>query len=65
MFRANPERFEPSGEIPLEAEGPTGEPKRLLRHPAWAAPILAHGLLYVRGPERLVCLELERADGRP
>jgi outer membrane protein assembly factor BamB len=67
VFRANPERFEPSAEIPLEvvAEDAEGEPKRLLRHPAWAAPILAHGLLYVRGPERLVCLELERVDGRP
>lgn len=65
VFPANPERFEPSAEIPLEAEGPTGEPRRLLRHPSWAAPILAHGLLYVRGPERLVCLELERADDRP
>ena len=26
--------------------------------PAWAAPILSHGLLYVRGADRLVCLEL-------
>lgn len=30
----------------------------LLRPPAWAAPILSHGLLYVRGSDRLVCLEL-------
>ncbi len=29
-----------------------------LRYPCWAAPVLAHGLLYVRGKERLVCLEL-------
>jgi outer membrane protein assembly factor BamB len=67
VFPANAERFEPSAEIPVEAAGDTAgdEPKRLIRHPAWAAPILAHGLLYVRGPERLVCLELERADGEP
>ena len=26
--------------------------------PFWAAPILSHGLLYIRGNERLVCLEL-------
>ena len=66
VFPANPERFEPSVEIPIvaPAEDGAGEPRRLLRHPAWAAPILAHGLLYVRGPERLVCLELERVDGR-
>ena len=30
----------------------------LLKHPCWAAPILSHGLLYVRGANRLVCLEL-------
>ena len=30
----------------------------LLRYPCWAAPILSHGLLYVRSANRLVCLEL-------
>jgi outer membrane protein assembly factor BamB len=30
----------------------------LIRYPAWAAPVLSHGLLYVRGRSRLVCLEL-------
>jgi outer membrane protein assembly factor BamB len=64
VFPANPEAFEPSDEIPVE-DAAGDVPKRLLRHPAWAAPILAHGLLYLRGPERLVCLELERADGEP
>jgi hypothetical protein len=33
-------------------------PPQLLRAPAWAAPIISHGLLYVRGKDRLVCLEL-------
>ena len=33
-------------------------PRPLLKYPAWAAPILSHGLLYVRGADRLVCLEL-------
>ena len=33
-----------------------GEP--LLEEPCWAAPVLAHGLLYVRGEDRLVCLEV-------
>jgi outer membrane protein assembly factor BamB len=32
--------------------------ERLLEYPCWAAPILSHGLLYVRGKDRLVCLEL-------
>ena len=33
-------------------------PRLLLKYPAWAAPVLSHGLLYVRGRDRLVCLEL-------
>jgi len=40
----------------LALKSPDGEP--LLKYPAWAAPILSHGLLYVRGKDRLVCLEL-------
>ena len=37
-----------------------GEARRsaLVKPPAWAAPILSHGLLYVRGDDRLVCLRL-------
>lgn len=35
---------------------PDGPP--LIEPPAWAAPILSHGLLYVRGDDRLVCLRL-------
>jgi hypothetical protein len=30
----------------------------LVKPPAWAAPILSHGLLYLRGDDRLVCLRL-------
>ena len=30
----------------------------LLRSPAWAAPVLSHGLLYLRGADRLLCAEL-------
>lgn len=37
-------------------ERPGGVP--LIKAPAWACPILSHGLLYVRGDDRLVCLRL-------
>ena len=37
-------------------DGTDGSP--LVEPPAWAAPILSHGLLYVRGSDRLVCLRL-------
>ncbi len=40
----------------LLLRGADGAP--LLRYPAWAAPVLSHGFLYVRGKDRLVCLDL-------
>jgi len=30
----------------------------LLEYPFWAAPILSHGLMYLRGGKRLVCVRL-------
>jgi len=54
ILRATPEKYEVLADItPRDAEG---EP--LLTYPAWTAPVLSHGLLYVRGANRLVCLEL-------
>jgi hypothetical protein len=63
LLRANPKKYDPVAQVVLteKASGsnPFGlRPTRLLRYPAWAAPILSHGLLYVRGADRLVCLEL-------
>ena len=63
LFKASPEKFEMISGVVLRS--PAGEgtpadvaPPRLLNHPAWAAPIVSHGLMYVRGRDRLVCLEL-------
>lgn len=55
LVRANPQHYDCLAEVVIRAEG-----KRLLKPPAWAAPILSHGLLYVRGDDRLVCLDLQR-----
>jgi hypothetical protein len=46
--------------LPIKDAAPAidGTPAHLLRYPAWAAPVLSHGLLYLRGKDRLVCLEL-------
>ena len=52
-------------EQPRRADAGAFAPKRLLNYPCWAAPILAHGLLYVRGKDRLVCLELIPAEPMP
>lgn len=55
LLKVNPKKYEEIST--LEVKDPrTGRP--LLEYPCWAAPILSHGLLYIRGEERLVCLEL-------
>lgn len=65
LIKADPKRREVVGEFDLSSYDPRSgssdsarSSQRLLKHPCWAAPILAHGLLYVRGRDRLVCLEL-------
>ena len=64
LLRPNPQKYDLVSEAVLVERPPTEpnpfdfRPPRLLRYPAWAAPILSHGLLYVRGADRLVCLEL-------
>ncbi|MFM8890329.1 MAG: PQQ-binding-like beta-propeller repeat protein [Planctomycetia bacterium] len=35
-----------------------GRPTELLAAPCWAAPVIAHGYLFVRGQGRLVCVDL-------
>jgi outer membrane protein assembly factor BamB len=49
LLKVNPHRYEEVSRWGDES---------LLQEPCWAAPILSHGLLYVRGKDRLVCLEL-------
>ncbi|MBI3837090.1 MAG: PQQ-like beta-propeller repeat protein [Planctomycetia bacterium] len=63
LLRANPKKYDPVAEVVLAEKASQPNPfgfrsPRLLKPPAWAAPILSHGLLYVRGADRLVCLEL-------
>ena len=63
LLRVNPEKYDVVAEVMLRdttaGPSPAGlPPPRLLKPPAWAAPVLSHGLLYVRGEDRLVCLEL-------
>jgi outer membrane protein assembly factor BamB len=55
LFRVNPKKLALDSLLELTRPG-SDEP--LLAPPSWAAPILAHGLLYLRGADRLVCLEL-------
>jgi hypothetical protein len=58
LLKANPQKFDEVARVVLaDPDGPFG-PTQLLKYPAWAPPVLSHGLLYVRGKGRLVCLEL-------
>jgi outer membrane protein assembly factor BamB len=54
LVKVDPDRYVEVSKAVLR--GPDGAP--LLEYPAWAAPILSHGLLFVRGKDRLACLEL-------
>ncbi len=55
LLKPNPTRYEEVSRLVVNDPAGGGP---LIRYPAWAAPILSHGLLYVRGRDRLVCLEL-------
>ena len=48
LFKANPEKYEEVSKYQVKE----------LEAPCWAPPVLSHGLLYVRGKGKLLCLEL-------
>jgi outer membrane protein assembly factor BamB len=57
LIRPNTEKYEKVASVHLgEINGSNGLP--LLDDPCWAAPVLSHGLLYVRGQSNLLCFEL-------
>lgn len=63
LLKANPEKFDVVSRVVLPAKVagpllPGQQATPLLKYPAWAAPVLAHGLLYIRGDDTLVCLEV-------
>ncbi|MEM6794982.1 MAG: PQQ-binding-like beta-propeller repeat protein [Acidobacteriota bacterium] len=60
LVRASPERFERVGTWrPQDKNG-----RALLRYPAWNAPVLSPGRLYVRGWDRLLAAELIPSPSR-
>ncbi len=48
LFKPNPEKYEEVSRWVIDD----------LAYPCWAAPVLSHGLLYLRGKGRLLCVEL-------
>jgi outer membrane protein assembly factor BamB len=53
LAKVNPKQYEEVARMQLGQGGPA-----LYRFPYWAAPVLAYGRLYIRGEQRLTCLEL-------
>jgi outer membrane protein assembly factor BamB len=64
LLRATPEKYDAVANFVPKNKDKDAElgagvaTPNLLAYPAWAAPILAHGLLYVRGRDQLACFEL-------
>ncbi|MCI0640140.1 MAG: PQQ-like beta-propeller repeat protein [Gemmataceae bacterium] len=56
LLKVNSEKYDEVSVTEVVRDPKTGEP--ILEYPCWAAPVLSNGLLYVRGDDRLVCLEL-------
>jgi outer membrane protein assembly factor BamB len=55
LIKATPQEYQ---EVAKAVVRESSDSEPLLRAPAWAAPILSHGLLYVRGDDQLICLRL-------
>ena len=55
LLKCTPEKLEVISQVSLAKDGNGGQ---LIKHPAWAAPVLADGYLYIRGKDRLICFNL-------
>jgi outer membrane protein assembly factor BamB len=55
LLKVNSRKYEEISRMELYKHG---EVDSLLRPPCWAAPILSHGRLYVRGHDNLLCFQL-------
>jgi outer membrane protein assembly factor BamB len=59
LVKAVPDRYEEVSRVRLrDPQGGQDAGRELLTAPCWAAPVIAHGYLYVRGHGRLACLDL-------
>jgi outer membrane protein assembly factor BamB len=54
VVEATPESYRPVADVMLKHGSDA-----LIEYPAWNAPALSHGLLYLRGKTRLACLDLK------
>ena len=55
LLKCTPEKTQLISEaMPTDKNG-----KQLINYPAWAAPVLSNGRLYIRGKNRLICFKLD------
>jgi outer membrane protein assembly factor BamB len=62
LLKVNPRKYEEISRMELYKRG--NPDSSLIRPPCWAAPILSHGLLYIRGNDKLLCFELIPQKGK-
>ncbi|HQR06077.1 MAG TPA: PQQ-binding-like beta-propeller repeat protein [Gemmatales bacterium] len=58
LIKANPRQCEIVATWDGRQSPKGGPPFPMLPEPSWAAPVLSHGLIYLRGQGKLVCLEV-------
>ena len=58
LVRPSTQGYQAVRSVDLNAIGAAGEGAPLLDEPCWAAPVLSHGLLFIRGNSRLLCFDL-------
>ncbi len=65
LIRPTTEKLDVIASADLSQVLAPGTKEALLKYPCWAAPVLAHGQLYLRGQNRLICLNLIPAEESP
>jgi hypothetical protein len=58
LLKVNPKKYEEVARATLATTDEDGKTRQLLKYPCWASPVVSHGLVYLRGKDRLACLEL-------
>lgn len=58
LVKPNPEKLDVIAEVDMSDIADPKDGGSLLQYPCWAAPVLSHGLLYLRGKDRLICLDV-------
>jgi hypothetical protein len=58
LLKVNPKKFDEVSRAVLSTTDDEGARRQLLKYPCWGAPVVSHGLMYLRGKDRLACVEI-------